>query len=736
MIKGKTDMASFGWHSSRVHEVERTLIDYLDICRRHHLLIIGLSVGLAGLAAVWSTLQTPIYESRATVVIDQPVPGSLEKDKSTSYPDFNPDYFQTHFELMKSRYILQKTADRLRIYERPEYAKSLSSRQLSRGDTQAQAQMSGEHSLSAEDQDLLLKEFSRDIEVMPIRGARLAHIIAHSSDSRFAAVAANALANAYIERTQDISANSRETSAQWLTTHLDELRDKVEASQQALYAFRSKHGLIDGRDRQAVASQKVGELESELVRAEMKKADAQARFQQIQSVLQGHDLQKREVDWSNMDASTEVLSSPLIQNLRTHEIKVSGEVAELSDKYGPLHPKLARSKAELQELRERIRLEVQKIFDSMKLDYEAALVRERMIKDAVSRHKQEKLGHEQFEIERGILEREAESSQHMYDVFLKLTKEAAIMTGMRSATVYLADPAVPSAFPVKPRKVLNTVMGLLIGLMAGIAFVMIHDAGSRTLRVPQDVERYIPSVSLLGVMPRLSRAETTKGPVLLPGPSQGPVAESVRIIRTSLLLSHTNHLPPRVLITSPGESEGKTTLSVNLAMALAQMEDTKVMLIDGDLRRPTHHKIFGIQKKGTAPKGLVDYLSGGEDKKDIVYPTEFSNLKLIPRGSAPSHPSELLYSKNLMKLFSWCQEEGYLVIVDGAPVLPVTDSVVLASRVDGIMMVVSAGQTTRECANLALQRLVAAGGKVLGIVMQKAPVSEIPYYYSYYSVKD
>lgn len=723
------------------HRHAHAFDDFLLLCRCRWVLILGVTAVCTLVAMLWSFLQTPVYQGKASVGIDLQNSAGLDRDKSHASPDVSPEYFATHFELMRSRTVLQRTAQRLNLKNQPEYNPALdkkpswSSTLWLSSARDRDTSEPDEAALSPEAaEDRLLKQFSEHLEIMPVRGARLAHIVAQSEDPKFAALAANTLANVYIERAQELSTKATENSAAWFMTHLDELRKKVEASQQALYAFRKKHGLLDVRDGRSAAGQKMAELESELVKAEMKKAEAQSRFMQIQSVLQGSN-QKEQIDWSNLDASTEVLSSPLIQNLRAQEIKVSGEVAELSDKYGPLHPKLARAKAELEDLRGRIQHEVEKVYDSVKHEYDAAVVRERTIKEAVGRHRQEKIGLEQYEIERSILEREAESNQHLFDIFLKLTKEADVLSGMRSASVYLADPAVASSLPVKPRKVLNTALGLLLGLMSGFGAALFLEFRKRTLRAPDDVERFNPTVSLLGVVPMLEKLPGN-GRLLLPSDSSSHVAESVRIIRTSLLMSNPNQPPACVLVTSPGESEGKTTLATNLAVALSQLEDMRVVLMDVDFRKPTHHHIFGLKSEARNPKGLVDYLKGHAHLEEIIHRSDHPNLWVVPRGSAPERPSELLYSKHMTEFLNWCRKEGYLVILDAPPVLPVADPLVLASKVDGVLLVVSSGTTTMDACRIAIQRLTLAGGKILGAVMQKAEPRDIPYYYLNYSISD
>ena len=723
-------------HPVQADRSENTFAEYVDICRRHVWLIVILAVGSALVAAVWSYMQTPVYGAKATVVIEQEAPGALERDRYRP-ADVAPEYFQTHFELMKSHHVLQKTAQLLHLSERAEYQPHPSAIKetvlaiLPEGIREFLNPKENPAGTSVEKEDRLLKNFSEHIDIMPIRGARLAHITVNSKDPKFAAEAANTLAFVYIERTQELTSDSKEKAARWFTAHLEELRNKVATSQQALYHFRTKHGLLEGAEQKAMAAHKFVEVNSELLKAEMKKTEAQSRYQQIESVLRSR-TEKGAIDLSKLDASTEVLSSPLIQTLRNQEIKASGEVAELSDKYGPLHPKLARAKAELEALRGRIQQEVHKIRDSVKGEYDVSLARERAIKNAVSRHGQEKIQLEQYQIEHGMLEREVESSQHLYDMFLKVSKEADLSSGMRANNVYLADPAVPMSIPVKPRKSLNTMLGFLMGLMTGVGLAFIRESRDRSLKGPDDVERYLPSMSLLGMVPLLTKSETAKGAFMLPANSIGPVAESFRTIRTGLLLSSPGQLPSCVLITSPGGSEGKTTLAVNLAKAIAQLEDTRVILINADLRQPDPHPIYAIRTGNGKPKGLADFLAAGAEVPEIVHQTEIPNLSVVSGGQCPRNPSELLHSKHMTRLLKSFREEGFHIIVDAPPTLAFADPAILAPQVDGVLLVVSAGETTREACRSAIQRLTAAGGTLLGIVLQKARMDDFPSYARYY----
>lgn len=721
-------------------EGEQTLSEYVGACRRHIWLIVCVAVGFVLTAAVWSLTQTPVYQAKATVVIENQGPGGLERDRSYN-PDNSPEYFQTHFELMKSHYVLQRTARLLKLAERPEYQPRPSTvKRLLKAvvPTSIQALWQPARksvSISAEEaEEGLLNRLAQDIEIMPIRGARLAHVTANSTDPAFAAQVANTLISVYIERNQELSANSKEQAAQWFTTHLDELRQKVQASQEALYVFRAKHGLLTGEERKSVAAHTLAELNSQLVKTEMAKAEAQSRFQQIRSVLNGQGSGTGALDWSKLDSQIQVLNSPLIQTLRAQEITVSAQVAELSEKYGPLHPKLAHMKAELQDLRQRIQQEVQKIYDSVKHQYDMAQAQDRAVKESITRYNADKIRLEQNDIEHSMLEREAESSQHLYDVFLKATKETDLSSGMRTNNVYLADPAAPSSVPAKPKTKLNILLSLLTGLMSGVGLAIFLEGRSKKLMAPADVERYIPNVSLLGVVPLLSKAAAEERALAQPN-SLTPAAESFRIIRTSLLLSNPDVLPSRILITSPGENEGKTTLAVNLAMAMAQLEETQVVLVDVDFRNQQVHPIYDVGTQEDPPKGLAHLLRGEASLPEVVHDTFVANLSVIPHGGRPSNPTELLHSKSMNQLLDWGLENRYHVILDCPPVLPIADAAVLASKVDGVLLVVSAGETTREACRMAIQRIKLSGGRLLGVVMQKAPIANSPYYYGAYQQK-
>src|SRR5688572_9638627 len=661
-----------------------SLIDYFNICRRRIWMIVGVALTFALLAAVWSYLTYPIYQAQATVVIEQENPGSLERGNSY-YHDVSPEYFQTHFELMKSHTVLERTAHKLHLADQPEYRSQPANENFDPRSLWRNLPDVKQTQTDIESEQKRLEAFAGNIEIRPIRGTRLSYILARSRDPEFAALVANTLASVYIDYSDELTSASKGRSAAWFTSHLDDLRNRVGNAQRSLHEYRSKHGLLGERERQPVTAHNLVELNSELDKAGVRKAEAQMRYQQIQSFL-GKRMPDGAIDSSSLDSMTEILNSPLIQNLRSQEIGVSRKVAELSEN-GPLHPalELRQANSELVFLHNKIKEEVQKIHDSLKREYDIAAARERAMRDAAGRYQVEKMTQEkQHDIELGVLEREAESSQHLYDVFLKATKEADVSAGMRSGNVQLATLAVPNTTPIKPRKSLNTMLGLLVGLISGGVAALFIDMRHGRVRGVGDVERFLPDVTILGSVPVVTKS-IQEGDVRLPALFQNSSAsESFRAIRTNVLLANASELPSSFLITSPGENEGKTTLAVNLAIAIAHLRDTRVVLINADLRTPKTHRIFQVDNGSSKPAGLVHFLLGSADVEEILHPMDLPNLSVIPRGFCPPNPSELLHSKQMRELIQWYQMQGYYVMIDTSPTLLVTDPVVLASQVDGV----------------------------------------------------
>lgn len=717
------------------------LIDLLMVLRQRWWIIALCMACCAVIVALWSHFQAPGFESTATVLIEQEHQGPLQKSDRT-LADLSPDYYETHFELLKSRRVLVKAAEELKLLDRAEYLTSAGwlERALigvhSKVDTNpatvpsAQSQAIGRERMQ-ESWDLALGRFEQTIQIKPVRGTRLAKITVQSGDANFAADAANAIARAYIHLNEEVHAQKKERAREWFSSHLTDLRSKVEQSQEALNVYRVKYGVVQTGDHQTPSRQRLAELSSELVKLELRRAEAESRYQQI-ALLIPEKTKAEGIDWAKWGDHAEVLSSPLIQVLRAQEIKASTDVAELAEKYGSLHPKITRAEAELSQLRERIVEEVRKIYASLKHERDLASTREAAIRAAVDRQKRDAMQFDQYQAQQGILEREVKSAQQVYDLFLGEAKEASLASELIATNVVIADPASPPSKPSKPRKVANAILGLLGGLVFGLGMAFGLDHFDQSLKGPRDLAGYLPTIAFLGAIPRLRHLATEQA-LVLRGPHALPALEAVRSIRTSIMLSGMMPDHGALVITSSGPDEGKSTVAVNLALAMAQIEDSRVLLIDADLRNSHRGSFF--QVKDDDSRGLGDFLDGDAELDEVIHHSGESNLWIIPRGKVTENPTELLSSRRMASLLEKCRAERYFAIIDTPPVSLFSDAVILGSQADGVMLIVGAGQADRESCQLAAQRIVQAGGRLLGVVLQKAVGPRLSHYSQYAQIQ-
>jgi len=687
--------------NSHREKEESYLRDFFQVLMHRWGVILLSTLCCAVLAALWSFLQTPEFESTATLLIEHEYQGPLQKSNSP-VADSSPDYYETHFELLKSRRVIEKAAHALKLLERSEY-------------TVPAGWAGGEQPLDPWEQALV--RFEQKIKIKPVRGARLAKIIAQSNDASFAAEAANAIASAYIQLNEEVHAKKQAKALEWFSSNLGDLRKRVEQSQEALSSYRNKYGVVEVGERQTPSGQRFTELSSELVKLEIRVAEAESRYQQT-ALLLSDKTSSGGIDWSKWEDLSEVLSSPLIQVLRAEEIKSSVTVAELAEKYGPLHPKIKGAEAELQNLRERILGEVRKIQRSLMQERNVLARRLGELRAVVGRQKRDVMQFDEHHAKQSILDREVKSAQQMYDVFLTGAMEASLASELVAANVVIADLAIPASSPIKPRKVANIILGLLTGLIFGIGFALCLDHWNQSLKGSRDLASYLPGVTFLGAIPRLTH-RTAKESLIFSGLPALPALEAVRSIRVGILSSGMVSNHGSLVITSPGLKEGKSALAVNLALVMAQTGDVQVLLLDADLRTPRDSGSPVLPNDGER-WGLAHFLNYEAEFEDVIYRSSGSHLWTIPRGKISGNASELLTSNRMKDLLEKCHAKKFFVIIDTPPVTLFSDPLLLGSHADGVILVVAVGQTDREACQQATYSIIQSGAKLLGVVLQKA----------------
>jgi succinoglycan biosynthesis transport protein ExoP len=481
-----------------------------------------------------------------------------------------------------------------------------------------------------------------------------------------------------------------------------------------------------------VVMAKLEELNKQLTAAEANRMLKQAGYQIANS---GNAELISSVGSSNLLGSLAGMNSnplALIQSLRSQQAELKVQYAQAAAKYGPAYPKLMQMRNQSQELESAIQAEIDKVAARAHNDFLAAKNAEGMLRASFERQKEEANKLNDSAVRYTIMKREAESSRELYDGLLKKLKEAGVLAGLRSTNLVVVDPARTSAKPARPSYPINLGLGLGVGLLGGLALAFAREGLDSTLRTPEQVEA-VAGLPAVGIIPELAaghRWRSANKPKLdcniLDSPSSR-LAESYRALRTALLFSNGDVPPKVILVTSALPQEGKTTVSLNSAIALAY-QGAKVLLIDADLRRPELHSCLGVR----AEPGLSELLSD-----EATLPVQAGacpkvpNLFLLPAGHRRPSPAEVLGSVRMRNLLNGCRERFDFVVIDTPPVLAVTDAVVLSKSADAVLLVVRSAQTSEQSLLRARDLLLRVNARIAGVLVNRANLHSSDYYDSY-----
>jgi capsular exopolysaccharide synthesis family protein len=394
---------------------------------------------------------------------------------------------------------------------------------------------------------------------------------------------------------------------------------------------------------------------------------------------------------------------------------------------------------QIREIDLQIQNEMKKVASRLRGDYLASLQRENMLRAALEEQKQQENKLNESAIEYSFLKRDFESDRTLYEGLLQKLKEAGVTAGLRSNNIRQVDMARTPAVPTEPNIPRNLGFGFCLGATTGIGLAFLLEGIDNTVRTPEQAQA-ISGLPSLGMIPLGSRTNsdansrglsvaTSKEPVELITQSrpQSQMSEAYRALRTSLLLTSVGGAPKVILITSALPQEGKTTTSVNTATVLAQ-KGTRVLLIDADLRRPSIHKTLGLGPR----VGLSNVLTGGATLQEATFrSTLMPNLFVLPAGTPPPNPAELLASSQMVEVLAELRQHYDHIVVDTPPTLSVTDAVVLSTRADAVVLVIRCGQTTKPALRRSREILAQVSARVAGVLLNAVNLDSPDYYYYY-----
>jgi succinoglycan biosynthesis transport protein ExoP len=525
-----------------------------------------------------------------------------------------------------------------------------------------------------------------------------------SPDREKSAVIANAIADQYIVDQLETKFDAAKRTTDWLNERLGQLAEQVRTAESAVEQYKSENDLTDGKDGSSLASQQLSELNGQIVLARSNLAEQDAKYKQVASLYKSG---------GGVDSIAAVINSPLISTLRGQQADLQRKEAELATKYGDRHPQMIALRDEKKNLDEKIDEEVKRIIRN--LENEVSVAKARLSSLDGSLHEMQGTANVQGKasIKLRELEREAQSSRTLYDTFqsrFKQTEDKDQIQTPDARNIQKATTPNDPSFPNKP-----LIMGITLfgSAVMGMLIALMMERLDNGFRTSVEVERTL-RLSNLAVVPMMKGVKHISDRVV-----QKPLSafsESVRSLHSGLQLSNVDRPPKVIVITSSVPNEGKTSLAVSLGR-LASKGGSRVILIDGDLRHPSVGAQFSPRK---SEAGLVEVLAGKRDLASVLHRDPISPLEFVPVAAPPANPADLLSSLAMKNLVDVLRQHYDLIVIDAAPVLPVSDTRLLARLADKVVYVVKWDATPREAVMSGVKLLREAGADIAGTVLNQA----------------
>ena len=699
-----------------VPDEEPQLADYLAVIRRQARMIIGLVVVAGALAAAYLALATPRYRASVTLLIEPQLPKvlSIQDLKATAALE---DFYNTQEDIIRSRSVAEAVIgklgpDKVRQLLVPPVWQQWWPERWQRWWPERWRQSPG--SDDRKDQTAARLEALR--QALIVEGLKDSEIVTvgfDAVDPELAAEIANRVTGAYIELERNARSSLSREANQWLAAQLEELRQKLAQSEVALDEFKGREGLLDSQSLQTTNREKLSTVAADLIEAQSKRALAEVRHQQAR------EIQTRGGGYESLLG---VIENAAVLALKIEEAKLARTVQELSVEQGENFPSLIAAKADLAENARRLKAEIAIAVEAIRKEYEAALSHEQQLSKLSNTLKSSLLKLTTKEYELAKLEREAAINRELFDMFLSRMKEIGVTSEFNATNIRIVDRAVPPREPYSPNALrVFALAGLLSGSL-GIALAFLREHLDRGFNTPRDSEERL-KMPALGLLPRVDTRPAERQVTLEPG---SWFSDAIGDIRTRLQCSAVQDPTKVVLITSSVPGEGKTTLASNLALSFSR--SCRTLLVDADWRNTAGGY---IAERGKA-KGFSNFATGQSPLEECtVRDQETENLYVMTTGDLKVNPVEFLSSDIISTALEKLREAFERIIIDGPPALAVSDAILLGRRVDGVILVVKAGDTAYPVAQAAVQKLRAADITLIGAVLSQVNIKKMVRYSGY-----
>jgi polysaccharide biosynthesis transport protein len=732
---------------------------YIQIVLKHRWLIAAVVFTVVAVVAMQVFTTTSLYRSTVKIQIDPETGNILPYGAVGDYSEqflYTDSYLQTQFEILQSRALARRVIDRLDLEEDPVFNAPVSKGLLNdaahwvQSETKAlfsaaspsdpalafenpdeSGEIPGGAGESAQDRRLAHRLIS-GVEVSPVRGSRVVWLSWSSPDPRFSRKVANALAEEFIELNLAMKYESTTKALEYLQAQMQEVKGKVEKSEEELLRYARSKNILNLTERENIIVQKL--------------VDVNQQMTQVESALIANTAQFEAVRNATVENFPQSLKTESMRRQEDRLFALRQQLASLTSRFGSQWPEVVQTERQIAEVEEQIAEEKRDTLSRVQQEYDTALRHRHMLSESLERQKGLADRLSEDSIQYNILSREVETNRQLYEGLLQRLKEVGVTAGLRTSNIHIVDRGdVPEA-PYSPRKANAMALAFAVGLALALGMAFIVEYFDNTLKTPNDIEEFLRLPSL-GMIPKMGKKVNQAPQLLLPtaageaksaavvpfGQGKFRYWEAYRSLRTSILLSHSGKPPQKILVTSALPGEGKTTTVINTAIVLAQT-GARTLIMDLDMRRTTLSGIFGMN--GT--QGLSAFLSGNSDLSGSLRQTSVPNLYVLPAGIRPPNPAELIGSERMEQALRLLSEYFKYIVIDSPPVLSVSDSLVISTQVDGVILVVRGGETPKDAVKKANAHLMAVGAPLLGAMINNVDLDspEYVYYHGRYGYYD
>lgn len=734
------------------------LRDYLNVILKRRWIVLIFLASVFVTTIILTFMMTPLYKATTVIKIDKESPNVLSF-KGVQIDSPGADYYQTQYEIFKSRNLAEKVIRKLSLDKNDDFMpveSKLSKTQRVMFDNTigvflklfsfivpenpVKEKPINYPPVKDEIPAYLSNALIGRLEIQPVKNSQLVKLSFTSHNPELSMNVANAVAETYIAFDLESRVDASKEAKDFLEKQMEIMKKKVEDTENKLNDYASKNEIIFDKGKESLLTSKLSDISGALNSVATERMQKEALYREIKESGANNPV---------------ILNNPLILGLKTTLSSLEAEYSNLSKTFTPDYPKMKNLKSQMDAIQKRIEQETSKIINSLESDYNASRKKEENLTRAFNAQKRNVLSFQDKFAQFEVLKREVDVSKELYNGLLQRLSEVGVSASSKATNIQILDTALYPKAPFKPNISLNILLSIIFGLMGGIGLAFLVDYFDNSVKDTDDIEREVnlPTLGMIpnfenierdvnlltsGMIPLQKESNSSKMPAITYPEKASPVTEAFRSIGAFVLLSSLSEPPKTILVTGPGEKIGKTTICINIGKALAESLGNGI-IIDADLRRPKLHHSF----KSNNSIGLSTFLSGNIEFSGtdgiLVKPTNVKGLSIMTSGPVPPNPSELLSSTRMQDLVYALHSVFEFIIIDSPPVMGIPDAIYLGKIVDGTILVVKAGVTPRKALIEIKKVFTNINAKILGVVLNGIKKNDLKYgsynyyYSSYYS---